>query len=93
VIAETTERGIMKNGSRRSKANQMYIAAHQEQYKNRDLPAALAIYREIIAAHPESKEAGYSRGQIRNIASKVVPQQELLDAQLDLALSHLALQS
>jgi len=74
----------------RSKANQMYADAHQEQYKNHDPPAALAIYRAIIAAHPEEKEAGYSRGQIRNIASKVVPKQELLDAELELALSHLA---
>jgi hypothetical protein len=68
----------------------MYAEAHQEQYKKNDLPAALAIYRDIIATHPDEKEAGYSRGQIRNIASKVVPKQELLDAELELALSHLA---
>jgi hypothetical protein len=78
------------NDETRSKANQMYAKAHQEQYKNNDLHAALAIYRDIIAAHPEEKEAGYSRGQIRNIVSKVVPKQELLDAELELALSHLA---
>jgi hypothetical protein len=74
----------------RSKANQMYADAHLEQYKNKDLPAALAIYRAIIAAHPEEKEAGYSRGQIRNIAREVVPRQEILDAELELALRHLA---
>jgi hypothetical protein len=78
------------NDETRSKANQMYAEAHQEQYKNNDLSAALAIYRDIIAAHPEEKEAGYSRGQIRNIVSRVVPKQVLLDAELELALSHLA---
>lgn len=83
----------MKNDSRRSKAYQLYSAAHQEQYKNRNLPAALALYREIIAAHPETRQADYSRAQIRNIASKVVPKQELLDAELELALSHLVTQS
>lgn len=80
----------MKKDTRRSEANQLYTAAHQEQYKNKDLSAALAIYRDIVAAHPGSKEAAYARGQIRNIVSKVVPKQELLDAELELALSHLA---
>lgn len=76
-----------------SDANQMYVEAHQELYKNKDLPAALAIYRKIIAAHPQEREAGYSRGQIRNIVKKVVPRLELLDAGLELALSHLACQA
>ena len=78
------------NAKKSSDANQMYVEAHQELYKNKDLPAALAIYRKIIAAYPQEREAGYSRGQIRNIVNKVVPRQELLDAGLELALSHLA---
>jgi hypothetical protein len=68
----------------------MYAAAHLEQYKNKDLPAAPALCREITAAHPEAKEAGHSCSQIHNIASKVVPEQEPLDAELELVLSHLA---
>jgi hypothetical protein len=68
----------------------MYLEAHEELYRNDDMAAALAIYRDIIIEHPAEKEAGYSRGQIHNIASKVVPRQELLDAELELALGHLA---
>jgi hypothetical protein len=41
-------------------------------------------------AHPETQEAEYSRSQIQNIVSTVVPNQELFDAQVELALGHLA---
>ena len=51
---------------------------------------ALELYRGIVAAHPETPEAGYSRTQIQNIVNSVVPDQELLDAQADLALAHMA---
>lgn len=79
----------MKKAKTNSEAEKMYAAGHLAQYKSKDLPAALALYRDIIAAHPEEKEAGYSRSQISNIACNAVPEQELLDAQVALALSHL----
>jgi hypothetical protein len=34
-------------------------------------------------------EAGYSRTQVQNIVNAVVPKQELLDAQMELALARL----
>ena len=72
-----------------STANQLYVQAHVAQYKDKDLPVALGLYQRIIAAHPEAKEAGYSRSQISSIASNVVPKQAMLDAQVELALAHL----
>jgi hypothetical protein len=89
ATARRSEKNTMGDTTIRSEACQMYAAAHLEQYKNKDLPAALALYQEIIAAHPEEKEAGYSYSQIHNIANEVVPRQQLLDAELELAHSHL----
>ena len=53
------------------------------------LAAALRLYMELIASRPNDPEAGYSRAQIRNIINAVVPAQELLDAQIGLALARL----
>ncbi len=41
-----------------------------------------------MASHPGDQEAGYSRTQIQNIINTVVPQQELLDAHVELAVAH-----
>jgi hypothetical protein len=66
-----------------------YEAAHAAHYKTKDLHEALELYKEVIAAHPDTREAGYSRSQLINIVNSVVPRQELLDAQVALALTHL----
>jgi hypothetical protein len=42
-----------------------------------------------MASHASAQEAGYSRAQIQNIVNTLVPAQELLDAQLELALARL----
>jgi hypothetical protein len=59
-----------------------------KQYATKDLHEALELYRNIIAAHPNTQEAEYSRSQIQNIVNTVVPKQELFDTQVDLALAH-----
>jgi hypothetical protein len=79
----------MQDNRTQSVANQLYNKAHVAQYKDKDLAAALALYQNILATHPDEKEAGYSRSQIKAIASDLVPKQELLDAQVKLALAHL----
>jgi hypothetical protein len=48
----------------------------------------MRLYKQIMASHPSDPEAEYSRVQIQNIVNAVVPKQELLDAQMDLALNH-----
>jgi hypothetical protein len=57
-------------------------------YKAKDLREALHLYRAVMAAHPGTQEAGYSRSQIDNIVKAVVPEQALMDAEVKLALAY-----
>ena len=66
-----------------------YAAAYAAQYSQRDLAVALQLYERLIVSHPSAREAGYSRTQIQNIADAVVPEQDLLDAQIELVFAHL----
>jgi hypothetical protein len=80
----------MKKTARKTEAGEQYAAAHEAHYTAKDLAEALDRYRAIVDAHPETQEAKYSRSQIQNIVNSVVPKQELFDAQVDLALAHVA---
>ena len=80
----------MKKITKKTEAGQQYAAAHAAHYKTKYLAEALGRYRAVMAAHPEAQEAGYSRSQIQNIVSDVVPQEELFDAQVELALAYVA---
>jgi hypothetical protein len=42
-----------------------------------------------VASYPGTQEAGYSCTQVQNIVNAVVPKQELVDAQMELAFAHL----
>ena len=64
-----------------------YAEAHLTHYGEKDLREALELYRAIIASHPDSQEAAYSRAQVQNIVNQVVPKQELFDAQVALAVA------
>ena len=79
----------MKNENRHTEAREQYTAAHDTHYTTKDLREALQLYRGIMVAYPNTEEAGYARSQIQNIVNAVVPKQELLDAQLDLALARI----
>ena len=74
-----------------TEAGQEYAAAQAAQYETKDLHEALALYAGVMVAHPNTHEAEYSRSQIRNIATRVVPKEDLLDSHLELALAHLEL--
>ena len=63
-----------------------YAVAYAAHYSQRDLVRALHLYKKLIASHASARQAGYSRSQIRNIVKVVVPEQELLDAEVELAL-------
>lgn len=67
-----------------------YAAAYAAHYSQRDLPLALRLYQELMAFHAGAREVGYSRAQIRNIVDVVVPEADLLHAQIGLALARLA---
>lgn len=79
----------MRNDAERSDAEWDYSDAHAAHYGRKDLNQALGLYLGITAAYPESREAGYARSQIRNIAKAVISEQDLLDAQVDLLQIHL----
>jgi hypothetical protein len=79
----------MINETELPEAGRQYAAAYAAQYKGRDLLAALQRYIKLMASHPDAKEAAYSRMQVQNIINTVVPKQELLDAQIGLAVAHL----
>ena len=77
----------MRNRTGLTKAGQQYATAYAAHYTTKDLPEALELYRGVMAAYPNTQEAKYSRSQIQNIVNVVVPEQELFDAQVDLALA------
>jgi len=79
----------MKNNTAPTEAGQQYAAAHEAHYTTKDLHEALGLYKGVMAAHPNSQEAEYSRTQIQNIVKSVVPEQELLDAEVELTLANL----
>ena len=78
----------MRNVTESTEAGRQYEAAYATHYKGCDLPAALQLYTKVMASHPGAQEAGYSRTQVQNIVNTVVPKQELVDAQIELAVAH-----
>jgi len=79
----------MNENNERSVAAQSYAAAYASHYAERDYPAALRAYDQLIALHPGAAEAEYARTQIRNIVKSVIPAKELLAAELGLVLRYL----
>lgn len=79
----------MTTDLRLSEADREYATAYAAHYTEQDLPSALRLYRQVMEAYPSDPVADYSRAQIQNIVHSVVPQTELLDAQIDLAALHL----
>lgn len=79
----------MKTDYAFSTAARDYLAAHTTQHGEHDLLGALRSYAQILALHPDAREAGYARTQMLAIVQQVVPPEELLTAQIELALRHL----
>jgi hypothetical protein len=77
----------MRNKTEHTESGKQYAVAYATQYTTKDLHEALNLYRNIMAVHPNTQEAEYSRSQIQNIVNAVVPKQELFDAQVDMALA------
>jgi hypothetical protein len=80
-------------GNRRGEAVRdipnLYSAAYEAQYVTKDFRLAIELYRNLLRKKPVSREHGYSRSQIENIVSMLVPMDDLLDAQIQLALTYL----
>ena len=80
----------MRDKTESTEASRQYAAAYAAHYTARDLPGALRLYVNVIAAYPEEQEANFSRAQVQNIVNAVVPKQELFDAQVNLAAARFA---
>ena len=74
----------MKPDTTSTNASGEYAAAYAAQYREHDWPLAVQLYRKLLAAHPDEREADYAWMQLQNIVRSVVPRRELLDAQLEL---------
>ena len=79
----------MRDDNETTKADRQYEAAYAAHYKTKNLREALELYKGVLADHPDTQEAGYSRSQMQNIVKSVVPEEKLLDAQVKLALTFL----
>ena len=78
----------MEDSTILTEAGKKYAAAYDVHYTVKDMHEAFVLYGQLIAAHPETQEAKYSRSQVQNIVNAVVPKQEIMDALADLALTH-----
>ena len=71
-----------------SPAGQLYATAYAAHYTDHDLRSAFRLYQELRTAYPDEIEADYASMQIQNIIKSVVPEQELLDSQIELVMAH-----
>jgi len=78
----------MRENKFSTEAGQKYAAAYDAQYTTKDIHKAFTLYEDIITAHPDTKEAGYSRSQVQNIVNAVVPKKKIMDSLLELARIH-----
>lgn len=78
---------MIKN-TKLTEAGRQYATAYDAHYTTKDMYKAFKLYGRIIAAHPDTYEAGYSRSQVQNIVNAVVPKQKVMDALVELALTH-----
>jgi len=79
----------MPDFKRTTMARRAYDKEHNARYAAKDLHQALELYQGVVTAHPDTQEAEYSRTQMHNIAKSVVPTEDLLAAQVELALASL----
>jgi hypothetical protein len=64
-----------------------YAAAHAAHHSRPDLAGALHLYTRLIASHESAPESRYSVSQVQKIVKSVVPAQELMEAEVGLALT------
>jgi len=78
----------MINNTKLTEAGQQYATAYDAHYTTKDMYKAFKLYWRIIAAHPDTHEAGYSRFQVQNIVNAVVSKQKVMDTLVELARTH-----
>lgn len=78
----------MRNDTDLTDPGHQYAAAHAAHYETKDLREALELYKGILATHPDTREAGYSRSQILNIVKEVAPERKIFEALVGVARVH-----
>ena len=78
----------MKESKLSAEVGQQYASAYETHYTTKDIYKAFTLYKDIIAAHPDTIEAKYSRSQVRNIVNAMVPKKEIMDSLMELARIH-----
>ena len=78
----------MINKTLLTEAGQQHTTAYAAHYTTKDMYKAFKLYGRIIAAHPDTYEAEYSRSQVQNIVNALIPKQKVMDALVELALTH-----
>ena len=78
----------MENTTILTEAGQQYASAYDAHYTTKEMQKAFNLYWRIIAEHPATQEAEYSRAQIQNLVNAVVPKQKIADVLAKLALTH-----
>ena len=78
----------MRDNNLSTEAGRQYASAYDAHYTTKDIHKAFTLYEDIIAAHPDTKEAGYSKSQVQNIVNAVVPKKEIMDSLMELARIH-----
>ncbi len=79
----------MPDFRRTTMASRAYDKAHSMHYATKDLHQALELYQGVLGAYANTQEAEYSLTQMHNIVKGVVPKDDLMTAQVDLALARL----
>ena len=75
----------MSTNTKQIEAARQYATAYEIHYAHKNMGEAFKLYKEILTAYPDTKEAGYAKSQIQNIVNAVVPKEESLRVQMDLA--------
>ena len=78
----------MENTTILTEAGQQYATAYDAHYITKEMQKAFNLYGRVIAEHPATQEAEYSRTQIQNIVNAVIPKQKTADTLAKLALAH-----
>jgi len=78
----------MRDNKLSTEVSRQYASAYDAHYTAKAIHKAFALYEHIIADHPDTREAGYSRSQVQNIVNAVVPKKKIMDSLLELARIH-----
>ena len=78
----------MSENRQSTEAGRKYSIAYDAQYTTKDIHKAFTLYADIIAAHPNTEEDGYSKSQVQNIVNAVVSKKKNMDSLLELLRIH-----